>query len=167
MSEIVEFKKSVERSIKAYYNHKIFLNVVIPYIFFAIIAVIFFIWPELLSTPTGKSVAVIATIIFAFLISSTSGYTDICRKIAKRNQIMNFYKKSNDFLGPLGIIDFKYLKNIWECSNTDLEYESKHLEKVKKQILSMDTKQFIGNTDINLSLFSYIAGNRPKGLDDF
>ena len=167
LSEIVEFKISVERSIKAYYNHKIFSNVVIPYIFFAIIAAVFFVWPVLLSTPTGKSIAAVSAIIFVFLVSSAPGYTDICRKIAKKNQIMNFYKKSNDLLGPLGIIDFKYLKNIWECSNTDLNYESNHLEKVKKQILSMDTKQFIGNTDINLSLFSYIAGKRPKGLDDF
>lgn len=167
LGEIVILKNSVVNEINRHYNNKIFLRAIWPLVFAAILITIILIWPTLLHTTIGKFLLGIIGVASLLLLAVSRGYAQICRKIAKKNQVMRFYKKSNDLLSPLGITDFKYLKNIWECSSTNLEYEAKHLEKAKEKIERIERKQFLKNPYIHLSFFSYIAGNRPTGLDEF
>ena len=165
LTEIVAFKNVVVGSINRHYFSKFYFRILWPFILPALLAAILFRWQFLLQTATGKLLIFIIAVSVGSLFMFSRGYIQTCRKLAAKNQIMRFYKKCNDLLGPLGIVDFKYLKNIWECSNTNLKYESKHMEKIKSQILNTNTKEFLKNTYIDLSFLSYIAGNRPKDID--
>lgn len=167
LTEIVAYKNIVVNHVNRHYNNKIFGKIIWPFAILAIIILLLLRWPFVLSTPTGKLLLFIIVAIVGLLLIFSRGYIEICRKIAKKNQIMKFYKKCNDLLSPLGIMDFKYLKNIWECDNTNLEYESKHLDRAKKQILNIDKNQFTKNPYIHLSFIAYIAGERPKGFDKY
>ncbi len=165
LSEIVAFKKSVINEITRHYSSKIYLRVLRPLIVPALLGAVLIKWQFLLQTTTGKFFLALIFGVTVVVLIFGRGYTQTCRKLAIKNQILRFYKQCNDLLAPLGIIDFKYLKNIWECSSTNLKSEAKHMERIKKQILSIDTKQFLKNGYLNLSFFSYIAGDRPKELD--
>jgi len=167
LSEIVAYKNVIVKDIKRHYNRKIFGRIVWPFLVVAIMIMTIFKWPLLLDLPIGQIILGIIGIIGVLLLVFSQGYATTCRKIAIKNQTMRFYKKSNDLLSPLGIIDFKYLKNIWECSNSNLTYEARHLQRIKNQILSMNKKQFLKNAYIHLSFVSYMLGERPKGLDDY
>ncbi|MEX1376818.1 MAG: leucine-rich repeat protein [Eubacteriales bacterium] len=169
LTEIVVFKNLVVNNIKRHYDNKIFAKVLLPYIFVILLA-IFYITSKRYISHNSIMATIILTVMFFIsfiLLIFSRGYLHTCRKIAKKNQIVRFYKKSNDLLSPFGITDFKYLKNIWECSNTNLEYEARRLEEVKKKILQIDYRQYLKNPYIHLSFLSYITGERPQGLDDY
>jgi len=167
LTEIVSYKNTVEKKIKTHYNSKMLGKTLKPIALLAILILIAFIIPNGLQSATGKLFAGIIAVFAAVLFVILPGYVTTCRRLANKNQILRFYKKSNDLLGPLGINDFKYLKNIWESSKTDLAYEAKYLEGIKEQIINMDIKQFMKNPDVNLLFFSYLAGERPKNLDKY
>lgn len=167
LTEIVGYKNIVEKKIKANYSTKLFGKVMKPIILLAVLIFIAFLIPNGLQSATGKLFAGIIVVFAAVLFLFLPAYLTTCRRLANKNQILRFYKKSNDLLTPLGITDFRYLKNIWESSRTDLAYEAKHMERVREQILTMDISQFMKNPDVNLSFFSYLAGERPKNLDKY
>ena len=169
LTEIVAFKNLVVNDINRHYNNRVFLKILLPYIFILLISIFFITGRNFINYNLGwvKFIIGIIVIFSTVLVMFTRGYLDTCRKIAKKYQIVRFYKKSNDLLSPLGIMDFKYLKNIWECSHTNLEYEAKRLEEIKNEILKIDRKQYTKNAYIHLSFLSYIAGGRPQGLDGY
>lgn len=167
LTEVVSFKNIAEKKIKANYNTKMLGKAMTPILILAILIFIAFLIPNGLQSATGKLFAGMILVFSAVLFLFLPGYVTTCRRMANKNQILRFYKKCNDLLTPLGITDFKYLKNIWESSRTDLAYEAKHLERVKDQILDMDLDQFMNNPDVNLKFFSYLAGDRPKNLDKY
>jgi len=167
LKEIVDYKDKLVLEIKARYRNHITGRIIVPIVIFVLIIFPGIIIPANFLSDDGFMFYLLflgAVVMFSFL---GKGYVEVYRKLAVKNQVMKFKKQCNDLLSPMGIIDFRYLKNIWESSNVDLEYEAKHLENIKKQIFKIDKKLFFRNAYVHLSLLAYMFGERPKGLDEY
>lgn len=110
--------------------------------------------------------SVIYIIIVVFLLIIKIGYDEILRKIAVKRQIKLFIKKCNHILKPLGIIDFKYHRNIMDEPDVDLEHELKKLEIARSKVLNMSLIDVYKKPDIDFSFKDFIKGHRPSEYKD-
>ncbi len=90
-----------------------------------------------------------------------SGYSAIMSKTATEKQMNLFMQNCNSILKPLGIIDFKYHRNIFEESETELETEVRHLKTARDQIINFDTKYIFEKPKIDYNIVDYLQGKKP------
>ena len=97
----------------------------------------------------------------AFIIKS--GYSAIMSKTAAHKQMTLFMKNCNNILKPLGIIDFKYHRNIFERSEAELETEVRQLKKARDKIINLDTQYIFKKPKIDYNILDYLQGKKPDG----
>ncbi|MEX1376817.1 MAG: leucine-rich repeat protein [Eubacteriales bacterium] len=104
----------------------------------------------------------VVIIILAFVIFKT-GYDEIKRKIAVELQTKLFYKKSNEILSPLGIVDYKYYRSIFTEPDVDLDLEILKLQKARDKVISMDLSDIYEKPYIYYPFIDFISGKKPAG----
>lgn len=156
------FKKITVDKIEKHFDRAYSTNWFLVFVIVSILVVLFMQLYNISSIKVipGFFVAIFVLIASPILIVKI-GYNEIRCKVATKKQAALFMKMCNDALKPLGIVDFKYRRNIFEDSHYDLESELEKLERARDKVIHMNLITVYKKPILNYSLIDYIKGKRP------